>query len=98
MRKADNLPPYCAVVKNSRSLNFLNPSGPPMACYGSALPALCYALMSKYSPLEEEDLCSIYGTNIKMIVGHKTSLYCTIKCRYEFHENETVTTLMTNVK
>ena len=28
MRKADKLPPYCAVVKNSRSLNFLDPSGP----------------------------------------------------------------------
>ena len=28
MRKADNLPPYCAVVKKSRSLNFLDPSGP----------------------------------------------------------------------
>ena len=28
MRKADNLPPYCAVVKNSRSLNFLDPPGP----------------------------------------------------------------------
>ena len=40
MRKADNLPPHCAVVKKSRSLNFLDPSGPPMACYGSALPLL----------------------------------------------------------
>ena len=28
MRKADNLPPYCAVVKKSGSLNFLDPSGP----------------------------------------------------------------------
>ena len=28
MRKADNLPPYCVVVKKSRSLNFLDPSGP----------------------------------------------------------------------
>ena len=28
MRKADKLPPYCAVVKNSRSLNFLDLSGP----------------------------------------------------------------------
>ena len=28
MRKANNLPPYCAVVKKSRSLNFLDPSGP----------------------------------------------------------------------
>ena len=28
MRKADNLPPYCAVVKKSRSLNILDPCGP----------------------------------------------------------------------
>ena len=28
MREADNLPPYCAVVKKSRSLNFPDPSGP----------------------------------------------------------------------
>ena len=39
MRKADNLPPYSAVVKKSRSLNFLEPSGPPMALYGGAY---CY--------------------------------------------------------
>ena len=28
MREADNLPPYCAVVKKSGNLNFLDPSGP----------------------------------------------------------------------
>ena len=28
MRNADNLPPYCAIVKKSRSLIFLDPSGP----------------------------------------------------------------------
>ena len=28
MRKGDNLPPYCTVVKNSRSLIFLDLSGP----------------------------------------------------------------------
>ena len=28
MRKADNLPPYCAVVMKPGSLNFLEPSGP----------------------------------------------------------------------
>ena len=28
MREADNLPPYYAVVKKSRSLNILDPSGP----------------------------------------------------------------------
>ena len=37
MRKADNLPPYRAVVKKSESLNFLEPSGPAQACYGRAL-------------------------------------------------------------
>ena len=49
MRKADNLPPYCAVVKKARSLNFLDTSGPPMACYGSALPL----------PLSEKGLLKI---------------------------------------
>ena len=34
MRKADNLPPYCAVVKDSRSLNFLDPSGPAWPVMG----------------------------------------------------------------
>ena len=38
MRKADNLPPYCAVVKKSGSLNFLDPSGSAQACYGRTLP------------------------------------------------------------
>ena len=37
MRKADNLPPYRAVVMKSGSLNFLEPSGPAQACYGRAL-------------------------------------------------------------
>ena len=40
MRKADNLPPYRAVVMKSASLNFLEPSGPAQACYGRALPLL----------------------------------------------------------
>jgi hypothetical protein len=33
-----NLPPFCAVVKKSGNLNFLEPSGPPQACNGTALP------------------------------------------------------------
>jgi hypothetical protein len=32
------LPPSCAVVKKSGNLNFLEPSGPPRACNGTALP------------------------------------------------------------
>ena len=38
MRKADNLPPSCAVVKKSGTLNFLEPSGPVQACNSTALP------------------------------------------------------------
>ena len=38
MRKADNLPPSCAVVMKSWSLNYLEPSGPVQACNGTALP------------------------------------------------------------
>ena len=35
MRKADNLPPSCAVVKKSGTLNFLETSGPLQACNGT---------------------------------------------------------------
>jgi len=38
VRKADNLPPSCAVVTKSGNLNFLEPSGPLQACNGTALP------------------------------------------------------------
>jgi len=38
VRKADNLPPSCAVVMTSGNLNFLKPSGPVQACNGTALP------------------------------------------------------------
>ena len=38
MRKADNLPPYRAVVMKPGSLNFLEPSGPAQACYGRTSP------------------------------------------------------------
>jgi len=37
VRKADNLPPYCAVVTKSGNRNFLEPSGPLQACNGTAL-------------------------------------------------------------
>ena len=38
VRKADNLPPSCAVVTKSRNLNFVEPSGPLVACNGTDLP------------------------------------------------------------
>jgi len=40
VRKADNLPPSCAVVTKSGSLNFLEPSGPVQARSGTDLPSL----------------------------------------------------------
>jgi len=36
VRKADNLPPSCAVVTKSGNLNFLEPSGHVQACNGTA--------------------------------------------------------------
>jgi len=40
VRKADNLPPSCAVVTKSENLKVLEPSGPVQACNGTALPFL----------------------------------------------------------
>jgi hypothetical protein len=39
------LPPSCAVVKKSGNLNFLEPSGPPQACNGTALSFTLYELI-----------------------------------------------------
>ena len=38
MRKADSLPPSCAIVTKSGNLNFLEPSGRAQDCNGTALP------------------------------------------------------------
>ena len=38
VRKADNLPPSCAIVTKSGNLNFLEPFGLVKACNGTALP------------------------------------------------------------
>ena len=42
MRKADNLPPCCAIVTKSGNLNSLEPSGPVQACNGTALPFILF--------------------------------------------------------
>jgi len=50
MRKADNLPPSCAVVTKPGNLNFLEPSGTVQACNGTALPIyyiLCISCIVK---------------------------------------------------
>ena len=45
MRKADNLPPSCAVVTKPGNLKFLEPSGPVQACNGTDLPLLYYIIL-----------------------------------------------------
>ena len=45
MRKADNLPPSCAVVTKSGSLNFLERSGPIQTCNGTALTFILYTIL-----------------------------------------------------
>ena len=40
MRKADDLPPSCALVTKSVNINFLEQSGNLRACNGTALPFL----------------------------------------------------------
>ena len=51
MRKADNLPPSCAVVTKSGNLNFLEPSGPVQACNGTSLLLVPEVLDKKLSPV-----------------------------------------------
>jgi len=56
VRKANNLPLSCAVVTKSRSLNFLEPSGPVQACNGTALP------LDRYTHLQNATTSNrIYG-------------------------------------
>jgi len=61
VRKADNLPPSCAVVMKSGNLNFLEPSGPLQACNGTALPLPLYREKS-LKPLQAvaSTVCLIY--------------------------------------
>jgi hypothetical protein len=56
VRKADNLPPYCAVVTKSGSLNFLEPSGAVEACNGTALPLPLPYISQKIAVLTDNAL------------------------------------------
>ena len=65
MRKADNLPPSCAVVTKSGNLNFLEPFGPVQACNGTALLFTVYreyTTIYKYSDIIYTYACHIMAT------------------------------------
>ena len=57
MRDADNLPPYCAVVKKSRSLNFLGPSGPARPVTGEF-----YLYLYMVMKCQKRTLATLYTT------------------------------------
>jgi hypothetical protein len=48
VRKADSLPPSCAVVTKTGDLNFLETSGPVQACNGTDLPFTARRIISPY--------------------------------------------------
>jgi len=62
VRKADNLPPSCAVVMKSGNLNFLEPSGPVQAYNGNALPfiftTLCHHGFGNLLRVSASESCS----------------------------------------
>ena len=71
MRKADNLPPSCAVVAKSGTLNFLEPSGPDQACNGTALPLLFLEVVFKYLQ------CTLLRHSKNVFLSHQM-----LQCRY----------------
>ena len=73
MRKADNLPPSCAVVTKSRNLNFLEPSGPVQACNGTALPFTMFLFVKQRSQVQNPFLNLLSGQRI--IVQVSSSLF-----------------------
>ena len=74
MRKADNLPPYSAAVKKSRSLNFLETSGSVQACYGTALLYYDHSVQairsSTIRTLELWTLCSNLALSMDVFLPH----------------------------
>ena len=65
MRKPDNLPPYCGVVKKSRSLNSLDPSGPAWPVTG-----VLYLFNSKSVVISAVDL-EVEGTEFEFYIAIK---------------------------
>jgi len=78
VRKADKLPPSCAVVTKSGNLNFLEPSGPVQACNGTAFTDIivgCHHL-SQYTTLQTF-LPAFYLVQEKLSCSCFANLLCT---------------------
>ena len=68
------LPPSCAVVTKSGSLNFLEPSGTVQSCNGTSLP-----LPLPISCLYANVLAIVLATSYGQLLGHSTFKYETNK-------------------
>ena len=78
MRKADNQPPYCAVVKKSGSLNFLEPSWPARPVMGELYLVLCHKLaLYKNLPTLLRFTCNMYHDNLEIdLIVRRTVTDC----------------------
>jgi len=70
VRKADKLPPSCAVVTKSGSLNFLEPSGPVQACNGTALYMLCAQKFQIGNPTFRFPVKAFPNTAVSVATSH----------------------------
>jgi len=71
VRKADNLPPSCAVVTKSGNLNFLETSEPLRACNGTALPLYLINDQIKKKNVIEYKMCVfIFSTDFVLNISH----------------------------
>jgi hypothetical protein len=86
VHKADNLPPYCAVVTKSGNLNFLEPSGALRACDGTALRNTGGTGKTDQTQKREEELSDfncgyvLLHTGLSLIVREENRL-CVIRRR-----------------
>ena len=78
MRRADNLPPYRAVVMKSGSLNFLEPSGPAQACYGRTLLLL---LSVVYDIRQQSSFCGLWPSSVVKLKQYMTEWPVTLSKR-----------------
>jgi len=72
MRKADILPPSCAVVMKSGNLNFLEPSGPLQACNGAALPFMF--IFHFYEEIQQDATVCRYLFAAKLLYMFRASI------------------------
>ena len=79
MRKADNLPPSCAVVTKSGALNSLEPSGPVQACNGSALPLPLLDILQRNSKRTTDTFLFISHTTNVLLFKFRCNIFIGVR-------------------